>query len=45
MLRFNAKGPEGLIDGKLTGRPSLLDDAQRRALVAMVEAGPIPRPT
>ncbi|MGO9683177.1 MAG: helix-turn-helix domain-containing protein, partial [Beijerinckiaceae bacterium] len=42
VLRFNAKGPGGLVDGKSTGRPSLLDDAQRRALVAMVEAGPIP---
>ncbi|MGO9423249.1 helix-turn-helix domain-containing protein, partial [Roseiarcus sp.] len=38
VLRFNAKGPGGLVDGKSTGRPSLLDDAQRRALVAMVTA-------
>jgi len=42
VLRFNAKGPDGLVDGKSTGRPRLLDDAQRRALVAMVEAGPTP---
>jgi transposase len=42
VLRFNAKGPDGLVDGKSTGRPSLLDDEQRRALVAMVEAGPNP---
>ena len=42
VLRFNAKGPDGLVDGKSTGRPCLLDDAQRRALVAMVEAGPTP---
>jgi transposase len=42
VLRFNAKGPDGLVDGKSTGRPPLLDDKQRRALVAMVEAGPIP---
>ena len=42
VLRFNAKGPDGLVDGKSTGRPSLLDDAQRRALVAIVEAGPTP---
>ena len=40
-LRFNAKGPRGLVDGKSTGRPCLLDDEQRRALVAMIEAGPI----
>ena len=42
VLRFNAKGPDGLVDGNSTGRPCLLDDAQRRALVAMVEAGPNP---
>ena len=42
VLRFNAKGPDGLVDGKSTGRPPLLDGEQRRALVAMVEAGPIP---
>jgi transposase len=42
VLRFNAMGPDGLIDGASTGRPSILNDEQRRALVAMVEAGPIP---
>jgi transposase len=42
VLRFNARGPDGLVDGKSTGHPSLLNDEQRRALVAMVEAGPIP---
>jgi transposase len=42
VLRFNAKRPDGLIDGESTGRPSILNDEQRRALVAMVEAGPNP---
>jgi transposase len=42
VLRFNGKGPEGLIDGKSTGQPSKLDDDQRQALAALVEAGPIP---
>ena len=42
VLRFNADWPDGLIDGKSTGQPSKLNDEQRRALVAMVEAGPIP---
>ena len=42
VLRFNAKGPDGLVDGKSSGRPSLRDDERRRALVAMVEAGPNP---
>jgi len=42
VLRFNARGPDGLLDGKAPGRQSLLNDAQRRALVEMVESGPIP---
>jgi transposase len=42
VLRFNLRGPDGLIDGKSTGHPSKLNDDQRRALVAMVEAGPTP---
>ena len=31
VLRFNAKGPDGLVDRKSTGRPSLLDDGNRYA--------------
>jgi transposase len=42
VLRFNARGPGGLIDGKAPGNPSKLNDTQRRALVVIVEAGPIP---
>lgn len=42
VLRFNARGPEGLIDGKAPGNPSKLNDGQRRALVQIVETGPIP---
>ena len=42
VLRFNAKGPEGLLNGKAPGKPSLLNDAQRQALVAILESGPIP---
>lgn len=41
-LRFNAQGPEGLIDRKAPGKPPLLTDAHRAALAAMVEYGPIP---
>jgi transposase len=41
-LRFNAEGPDGLIDGKAPGQPSKLNDAQRQALVAIIESGPIP---
>ena len=42
MLRFNARGPDGLIDGKSTGKPPKLNDAQRQALAQAVENGPIP---
>ncbi len=42
VLRFNAGGPAGLIDGKAPGKPAKLDDRQRQALSAIVEAGPIP---
>ena len=42
MLRFNARGPEALVDGKAPGPKSKLNDAHRRALVAKIEAGPIP---
>lgn len=42
VLRFNAKGPDGLIDGKATGKPPKLNDEQRQALARIVEAGPIP---
>lgn len=42
VLRFNARGPEGLVDGKAPGPKSKLDDEHRRALVAKIETGPIP---
>jgi transposase len=42
VLRFNARGPQGLVDGKAPGPIAKLDDEHRRALVAMIEAGPIP---
>ena len=42
VLRFNAAGPDGLVDGVPPGGIALLDDAQRRALAAIVESGPIP---
>jgi transposase len=42
VLRFNAKGPDGLIDGKAPGRAAKLNDAQRQELARMVENGPIP---
>src|SRR5512145_1115468 len=42
VLRFNARGPDGLLDGKASGPRSRLNDAQRQALVDIVEQGPIP---
>ncbi len=42
VLRFNANGPAGLIDRKAPGNSPKLNTAQRQALAAMVEAGPIP---
>lgn len=42
VLRFNAEGPDGLIDRKLPGPTPRLNDEQRRALVAIVETGPMP---
>jgi len=42
VLRFNARGPDGLLNGKAPGQPSKLDDAQRQSIVRMIESGPIP---
>ena len=42
MLRFNAAGPDGLIDRKAPGATAKLDAARRQALAAGVDAGPDP---
>ncbi len=42
VIRFNAEGPNGLIDRKGSGPPSRLNDAQREALRQAVEDGPKP---
>lgn len=42
VLRFNAHGPDGLIDRKAPGKTPLLSAAQRTALHQAVEAGPKP---
>src|SRR5246500_4326285 len=42
VLRFNARGPDGLLDGKSTGQPSKLNEPQRQAIARMIESGPIP---
>jgi transposase len=41
-VKFNAHGPDGLIDRKAPGQPSRLNDAHRAALAAAIESGPTP---
>ena len=42
VLKFNAHGPDGLVDRKAPGQPSRLDDTHRAALAAIIESGPTP---
>src|SRR5918994_20522 len=42
VVKFNAHGPEGLVNRKPPGQPSKLTDTHRAALVARVDEGPIP---
>ena len=42
VVRFNARGPDGLIDGKAPGNTCKLNENQRQALAEMVESGPTP---
>lgn len=42
VVRFNERGPDGLIDGKAPGALPLLSAEQRHALLRIVEVGPIP---
>ena len=42
VVKFNADGPEGLIDRRIPGRASKLEEAHRDALRRIIESGPIP---
>ena len=42
VLKFNAHGPDGLIDRKAPGQPPRLNDEHRASLAAILESGPIP---
>jgi transposase len=42
VVKFNARGPDGLIDRKAPGQPSKLNDAHRTALMKIIEVGPTP---
>ena len=41
VMKFNAQGPDGLIDRKAPGQPSRLNNTHRAALAAVIESGPI----
>jgi transposase len=42
VARFNAQGPDGLVNRKAPGPARRLNETQRRALATMVESGPMP---
>jgi transposase len=42
VIKFNALGPEGLIDRKAPGQRPRLNDAHRSALAPVIESGPTP---
>ncbi len=42
VMKFNAHGPDGLIDRKPPGQAPRLNGAHRAALAAIIESGPIP---
>jgi len=42
VAKFNAHGPDGLVDHKAPGRPARLNDVHRAAVAAMIESGPTP---
>src|SRR5262249_56255283 len=42
VLRFNARGPDGLLDCKSTGQPSKLNHTQRQAIPRPIQNAPIP---
>ena len=42
VLKFNARGPDGLIDRKAPGQPPRLNEQHCAALAAAIESGPMP---
>jgi transposase len=41
VLRVDARGPDGRLDGKAPGQPSILSDERRKRLSGVTETGPI----
>ena len=42
VMRFNERGPAGLVNGKAPGQQSRLNDQQRAVLAQAIERGPTP---
>jgi transposase len=42
VMRFNARGPDGLLDGEPPGQSSKLNDVSRQPVAPMIESGPTP---
>src|SRR6516165_2050972 len=42
VVKFNAHGPDGLLDKKAPGQASRLNDAHRAALAKAIDEGPMP---
>src|SRR6516164_6405014 len=42
VVKFNAHGPDGLVDQKAPGQASRLNDAHRAALAKAIDEGPMP---
>ena len=42
VVKFNAEGPDRLIDREAPGPPSRLNNTHRAAIAGMIESGPIP---
>ncbi|WP_343527476.1 winged helix-turn-helix domain-containing protein [Sphingomonas sp.] len=41
-MKFNAAGPDGLVDWKAPGQPLILNATHGAALIEAIERGPIP---
>ena len=42
VIKFNAHGPDGLVDRKAPGQPPRLNEEHRKALASVIESGPTP---